>query len=120
MDKFGASMLYITHDLFVIGQICKEVAVMYASNIVEHTNTAELFEKPLHPYTQGLMKSIPNRKAKKKFLDPIKGIVCSLLDPPPGCKFHPRCDEVMEICSREEPHLVEVGPGHWVSCHLFS
>ena len=120
MDKFQASMLYITHDLFVIGQICKEVAVMYASNIVEHTNTAELFEKSLHPYTQGLMKSIPNRKEKKKFLDPIKGIVCSLLDPPPGCKFHPRCDEVMEICSREEPHLVEVGPGHWVSCHLFS
>ena len=119
MDKFQASMLYITHDLFVIGQICKEVAVMYASNIVEHTNTAELFEKSLHPYTQGLMKSIPNRKEKKKFLDPIKGIVCSLLDPPPGCKFHPRCDEVMEICSREEPHLVEVGPGHWVSCHLF-
>jgi len=120
MDKFHASMLYITHDLFVIGQICKEVAVMYASNIVEHTSTTELFEKPLHPYTQGLMKSIPNRKAKKKFLDPIRGIVCSLLDPPPGCKFHPRCDEVMEICSREEPHLVEVGPGHWVSCHLFS
>jgi oligopeptide transport system ATP-binding protein len=119
MDKFRASMLYITHDLFVIGQICKEVAVMYASNIVEHTDTAELFAKPLHPYTQGLMKSIPNRKEKKKFLDPIKGIVCSLQDPPPGCKFHPRCDEVMEICSREEPHLVEVGPGHWVSCHLF-
>ncbi len=120
MDKFQASMLYITHDLFVIGQICKEVAVMYASKIVEHTSTTELFEKPLHPYTQGLMKSIPNHKAKKKFLDPIRGIVCSLLDPPPGCKFHPRCDEVMEICSREEPHLVEVGPGHWVSCHLFS
>ena len=120
MDKFKASMLYITHDLFVIGQICKEVAVMYASNIVEHTSTTELFEKPLHPYTQGLMKSIPKRKEKKKFLDPIKGIVCSLLDPPPGCKFHPRCEEVMEVCSREEPHLVEVGPGHWVSCHLFS
>jgi oligopeptide/dipeptide ABC transporter ATP-binding protein len=120
MDKFQASMLYITHDVFVIGQICKEVAVMYASNIVEHTSTTELFEKPLHPYTQGLMKSIPRRKEKKKFLDPIRGIVCSLLDPPPGCKFHPRCDEVMEICSREEPHLVEVGPGHWVSCHLFS
>ena len=120
MDRFKASMLYITHDLFVIGQICKEVAVMYASNIVEHTSTTELFEKPLHPYTQGLMKSIPRRNEKKKFLDPIKGIVCSLLDPPPGCKFHPRCEEVMGICSQEEPHLVEVGPGHWVSCHLFS
>jgi len=120
MDKFKASMLYITHDLFVIGQICKEVAVMYASNIVEHTGTTELFEKPLHPYTQGLMKSIPRRKEKKKFLEPIKGTVCSLLDPPPGCKFHPRCEEVMGICGREEPRLAEVGPGHWVSCHLFS
>jgi oligopeptide/dipeptide ABC transporter ATP-binding protein len=120
MDKFRASLLYITHDLFVIGQICKEVAVMYASNIVEHTGTAELFQKPLHPYTQGLMKSIPKRGEKKKFLDPIKGVVCSLMDPPAGCKFHPRCSEVMEICSREEPHLVEVAPGHQVSCHLFS
>jgi oligopeptide/dipeptide ABC transporter ATP-binding protein len=112
MDKFRASLLYITHDLFVIGQICNEVAVMYASNIVEHTGTAELFQKPLHPYTQGLMKSIPKRGEKKKFLDPIKGVVCSLMDPPAGCKFHPRCSEVMEICSREEPHLVEVAPGH--------
>jgi oligopeptide/dipeptide ABC transporter ATP-binding protein len=120
MDKFKVSLLYITHDLFVIGQICKEVAVMYASNIVERTSTAKLFQKPLNPYTQGLMKSIPNRKEKKKFLDPIKGVVCSLLDPPPGCKFHPRCSEAMEICSREEPRLVEVEPGHWVSCHLFS
>jgi oligopeptide/dipeptide ABC transporter ATP-binding protein len=120
MDKFRASLLYITHDLFVIGQICNEVAVMYASNIVEHTGTTELFQKPLHPYTQGLMKSIPKRGEKKKFLDPIKGVVCSLMDPPAGCKFHPRCSEVMEICSREEPHLVEVAPGHQVSCHLFS
>jgi len=120
MDKFRASLLYITHDLFVIGQICNEVAVMYASNIVEHTGTTELFQKPLHPYTQGLMKSIPRRGEKKKFLDPIKGVVCSLMDPPAGCKFHPRCSEVMEICSREEPHLVEVAPGHRVSCHLFS
>ncbi|MGA2958178.1 MAG: ABC transporter ATP-binding protein, partial [Thermodesulfobacteriota bacterium] len=103
MNKFGLSMLYITHDLFVIGQICNEVAVMYASQIVEHTSTTELFQKPLHPYTQGLMKSIPKRKEKKRFLDPIKGMVCSLLNPPPGCKFHPRCDEVREICSREEP-----------------
>ncbi len=63
-------MLYITHDLFVIGQICKEVAVMYASNIVEHTSTTELFQKPLHPYTQGLMKSIPKRKERKEVFGP--------------------------------------------------
>ena len=120
MNKFGVALLYITHDLFVIGQICNEVAVMYASNIVEHTSTTELFQKPLHPYTRGLMKSIPNRQEKKKFLDPIKGMVCSLLDPPPGCKFHPRCNEVLEICSQEEPLLKEIAPEHWVSCHLFS
>jgi len=119
MERLKMSLIYITHDLFVISQICKDVAVMYASNIVEQTSTSELFRKPLHPYTQGLLKSIPNRKEKKRFLDPIKGMVCSLLPPPAGCKFHPRCADAMEICSREKPHLVEVEPGHLVSCHLF-
>lgn len=120
MEKFDTSMLYITHDLFVIGQICHEVAVMYASNIVEHTTTAQLFERPLHPYTQGLMKSIPNREEKKKFLDPVPGVVCSLLDPPAGCKFHPRCSKAMEICNKETPVLMEVESGHIVSCHLYN
>lgn len=120
MNKFNMSMLYITHDLFVIGQICHEVAVMYASNIVEHASNAELFKNPLHPYTQGLMKSIPNSKQKKKLLDPIKGVVCSLLSPPPGCKFHPRCSKTMDICYREEPLLTEVESGHLVSCHLYN
>jgi len=120
MEKFKMSLIYITHDLFVIGQICKEVAVMYASNIIEHTSTTQLFQKPLHPYTQGLLKSIPSRREKKKFLDPIKGMVCSLLPPPPGCKFHPRCSAATEICSREKPILMEVEAGHLVSCHLFS
>ena len=120
IDKFHASLIYITHDLFVIGQICREVAVMYASHIVEHTSTENLFRHPLHPYTQGLMKSVPRREEKKKFLDPIKGVVCSLLTPPSGCKFHPRCEAAMEVCSREAPVLREVEPGHQVSCHLFS
>jgi oligopeptide/dipeptide ABC transporter ATP-binding protein len=120
MERFRMGLIYITHDLFVIGQICEEVAVMYAANVVEHTRTSRLFEKPLHPYTQGLMKSIPSRKEKKKFLDPIQGTVCSLLAPPPGCKFHPRCLSSMEICRSEKPALAEVETGHWVSCHLFS
>ncbi len=119
IDRLKMTLIYITHDLFVIGQIVKEVAVMYASNMVERTSTSRLFQEPLHPYTKGLMKSIPNTKEKKKFLDPIKGIVCSLLPPPPGCKFHPRCPEVMEICNQELPVLKEIQPGHWVSCHLF-
>jgi oligopeptide/dipeptide ABC transporter ATP-binding protein len=120
IDRFHASLIHITHDLFVIGQICQEVAVMYASHIVEHTRTQTLFRRPLHPYTQGLMKSIPTRAERKKFLDPIKGTVCSLLDPPPGCKFHPRCVDAKAICGREAPVLREVEPGHLVSCHLYS
>jgi len=120
MQKFAMSLIYITHDLFVIRQICNEVAVMYASNIVEQARTTQLFQKPLHPYTKGLMKCIPDRRERKKFLDPIKGVVCSLLPPPPGCKFHPRCSEAREICSVERPILREIEPGHWASCHLFS
>jgi oligopeptide/dipeptide ABC transporter ATP-binding protein len=118
-EKFKTSMIYISHDLFVIGQICKNVAVMYASEIVEMTGTDRLFLKPLHPYTQGLMKSIPKRREKKKYLDSIKGVVCSLLTPPSGCKFHPRCPHAMEICSIEKPVLKEVETGHSVLCHLF-
>ena len=120
MQKFDMSLIYITHDLFVVGQICKEVAVMYASNIVEHARTSQIFKQPLHPYTKGLMNCIPNRREKKKFLDPIKGVVCSLISPPTGCKFHPRCSEAMEICSRKKPILKEFKTGHWISCHLFS
>ena len=113
-------MLYITHDLFVIGQICNEVAVMYASQYrrtyQHHRALPETFTS-LYPGVDEIHSQAEGEK--KKFLDPIKGMVCSLLDPPPGCKFHPRCNEVMEICSREEPGLKEVAPGHWVSCHLF-
>ncbi len=117
-DRFKTSMIYISHDLFVIRQICKEVAVMYASEIVEYTSTNRLFENPLHPYTQGLMKCIPGQGEKKKYLDPVRGTVCSLLSPPSGCKFHPRCPNVMEICRRGKPVLKEVEPGHRVLCHL--
>ena len=120
IDEFGASLIHITHDLFVIGQICQEVAVMYASHIVEHASTDTLFRQPLHPYTQGLMKSIPRRTDKKRFLEPIRGTVCSLLAPPAGCKFHPRCEAALPVCSQEAPILKEVEPGHLVSCHLFS
>jgi len=119
IDRLKMSLVYITHDLYVTSQICKNVGVMYASNFIERSSTSELFRNPLHPYTQGLMKSIPNRKNKKKFLDPIKGVVCSLLAPPTGCKFHPRCPSAIEKCSQVAPRLVEIEPGHHVSCHLF-
>jgi oligopeptide/dipeptide ABC transporter ATP-binding protein len=120
VKKFAMSLIYITHDLFVIRQICNEVAVMYAANIVEQARTTQLFQNPLHPYTKGLMKCLPDRREKKKFLDPIKGMVCSLLPPPPGCKFHPRCSEARPICSTERPVLREIESEHWAACHLFS
>jgi oligopeptide/dipeptide ABC transporter ATP-binding protein len=120
MKRFAMSLIYITHDLFVIRQICNEVAVMYAANIVEQARTTQLFQNPLHPYTKGLMKCLPDRREKKKFLDPIKGMVCSLLPPPPGCKFHPRCSEARPICSTERPVLREIESEHWAACHLFS
>jgi len=119
MNLFEMSLVYISHDLFVIKLICHEVAVMYAGNILEKTRTAELFQQPLHPYTQGLMKSIPNPREKKKFLNPINGTVCSLLFPPSGCKFHPRCQSVQDVCQRKRPGLKEVQPGHFVACHLY-
>ena len=119
-EKLKMSMIYITHDLFIIRQVAREVGVMYASHLVELTSTNQLFQRPLHPYTQGLMKCIPNRKEKKKFLDPIPGVVCSLLEPPRGCKFHPRCSRAIDVCSEEKPIFKEVEPGHRVSCHLYS
>ncbi len=120
INKFKMSLMYITHDLFVIREICREVAVMYAGDIVEKTHTSDLFQRPLHPYTQGLMKCMPNPKEKKKFLVPIPGMVCNMYSPPAGCKFHPRCGAAMEICRREKPVWQEVEPGHGVSCHLIS
>jgi oligopeptide/dipeptide ABC transporter ATP-binding protein len=115
----GASILLITHDLGVIGEMADRVAVMYAGNIVEYTDADILFTTPKHPYTQGLLNCFPEATARKSQLDPIQGIVPNLVHPPSGCRFHPRCKLAMPICSARSPQLKELAPGHQVSCWLY-
>jgi len=116
--KFGTSVLLITHDLGVIAETCDNVAVMYAGHIVEQTDVNKLFRNPLHPYTKGLMKSIPRIDIDTERLDIIKGLVPNLLEVPSGCPFHPRCDFCSEICTKELPELMEMENNHLVRCHL--
>ncbi len=117
-DRYRFSVLLITHDLGIVAEVCDRVGVMYAGNIVEIADTIELFENPLHPYTQGLLSTVPDSRRKKP-LKPLKGSVPSLLNPPPGCRFHPRCDRACDICNKQKPVLVENSKGHFVACHLY-
>jgi len=117
-DKFGASVMLITHDLGVIAEMCDYVAVMYAGHIVEYTDVDTLFRNPLHPYTKGLNKSIPRLDVETERLDTIRGLVPNLLDLPSGCPFHPRCDFCLKKCIEEMPELIEAEDHHLVRCHL--
>lgn len=117
--EFKTAILFITHNLGVIAEMADDVAVMYLGKIVEFGTVLDIFHQPRHPYTQGLMKSIPSLSTRtKKHLFSIKGAVPDLLDAPQGCGFCPRCSEAKKICSREIPALKEIAPGHWVACWL--
>ena len=116
-----AAILLITHDLAVIAELCRRVIVMYGGKIQEIALVEELFDEPLHPYTRGLMKSIPHSHkpgAKHERLEAIPGNVPSILNFPVGCKFCTRCTEKIEKCDTIEPSLVQISPGHFVRCHL--
>ncbi|HAF69821.1 MAG: Peptide/nickel transport system ATP-binding protein [Acetothermia bacterium 64_32] len=117
--KFRTAIMLITHDLGVVAEMCEEVVVMYLGKVVEHAPVRPLYHDPKHPYTQGLLKSIPSLATKKERLEPIKGVVPDPLDAPPGCPFHPRCPHAMEICTREMPALKEVGQDHQAACWLY-
>ena len=117
-ERFHMSLIFITHNLGVVAHTCDTIGVMYASHLVELGTKDEIFANPLHPYTQGLLNSIPRLDTQAKFLTPIKGLVCNMLEPPQGCKFNPRCEHAMDVCSQEVPPLKEVAPGHFVACHL--
>ena len=116
--KIDASFLLITHHLGLVAEFCEKVAVMYAGRIVEYTDTMSLFKKPLHPYTRGLLGSIPRLGEQRERLEIIPGTVPDMLNPPHGCSFHPRCSYATSHCTEEVPSLVEVDNGHYVSCFL--
>ena len=120
-EKQGMSILLITHDLGVIAEMAEQVLVMYTGRVVEHGSVRELFENPLHPYTQGLMRSMPSRVIGngRERLKPIPGVVPSLLALPPGCKFNTRCPWSFDRCFREEPGLLTPAGGHPVRCWLY-
>lgn len=122
-DKTGTSIMLITHDLGVIAEMCERVVVMYAGQVVEEADVYTLFAKPLHPYTQGLIGSIPVLGKVRERLDVIPGVVPNLLNPPPGCRFEPRCQvcqgAARERCRVETPPLREVEPNHWVRCWMY-
>jgi len=120
-SDFNTSILLITHDLGVVAEMSQWIAVMYAGKIVEYTDVVELFRHPQHPYTVGLMASIPNIEApvpEDRVLQTIPGVVPSLLDLPPGCTFQDRCNRAFAVCLKEDPPLFDSGSGHKVRCWL--
>jgi oligopeptide/dipeptide ABC transporter ATP-binding protein len=121
--EMGTSVILITHDLGVVAEMAERVAVMYAGEIVEQTDVNTLFDQPLHPYTQGLIGSIPILGEIKEKLDVIPGSVPNLVNLPPGCRFAPRCQARFKynltICAEVKPELEEVKPGHFVRCWLY-
>ena len=117
-SKLGISIILITHDLSIIADTCDKTAIMYAGKIVEYGDVADIFKKPLHPYTQGLINAFPNIKGQRTKMISIPGTPPDLLKPPTGCRFNPRCPYAMSICKREEPELLSVEKLHSVACHL--
>lgn len=115
----GTSLLLITHDLGIVAEMCDRVYVMYAGKIVESGDVFSIFEEPLHPYAQGLLRSSLSIAEFRENLETIEGTVPNLLDPPSGCRFHPRCPMAMSVCREKEPSLIQEKPGHEVSCWLY-
>ena len=118
VKKFGNAVILITHDMGVAAEFCDKMAVMYAGNMVEYARTINIFENPFHPYTKGLLKAVP-KIGRTDELESIQGIVPDLVKPPSGCRFHPRCKYVMDICRKKFPPLIEIEPQHYVSCYLY-
>jgi len=118
-EEFGLAYLFIAHDLSVIRHVSHRVAIMYLGKIVELATKDEIFQNPLHPYTEALLSAIPDMRQKKKTRILLPGSVPSPLNPPPGCRFHTRCHRVLPVCHQEEPSLKDIGGEHLVACHLY-
>ena len=119
VKKFGNAVILITHDMGVAAEFCDKMAVMYAGNMVEYASTTNIFKDPFHPYTKGLLKAVP-KIGRTDELESIPGIVPDLVSPPTGCRFHPRCKYAMDICEKKLPPLMEIKPGHYAACYLYS
>ena len=117
-DKYNVTIILVAHDMAVHAEVDDRIAIMYAGKVVEIGDVEKIFEDPLHPYTKGLIESIPSIK-KKKIIKGIPGIAPSPLNWPPGCRFHPRCNRANAKCKSQIPELKEVEPGRFVACHLY-
>ncbi len=118
-QHLNTSIMYITHNLGVVAELCDQVAVMFAGNIVERSDVRTIFKNPQHPYTIALLSSIPRIDKRILRLEVIRGFVPNLINPPTGCRFHPRCRFAFDRCPAEVPGTYEIEPGHVVRCHLF-
>jgi len=117
--KYNTSILFITHDLGIISKMCDRVVVMYSGFIVEYGEIKKLFSSPYHPYSKGLISSVPVVGKKRHRLEVIDGMVPNLIYPPSGCRFHPRCKHRLEPCDVKVPKSIEVESNYFVACHLY-
>jgi oligopeptide/dipeptide ABC transporter ATP-binding protein len=117
--EFNASILLIGHDFGVMSELCDRIVVMYSGKVVESADLSTIFKDPKHPYTKALLESIPTINIQKERLHVIPGDVPELIRPPLGCRFHPRCERVMEECKTKDPPIIEVEKGHEVACLLY-
>ena len=116
--RLDISLIFISHDLSLLAQACDRAMIMYAGKVAELGDIKVLFNNPLHPYTRALISAFPDISGDRRAMKGLPGRPPDLLNPPGGCKFHPRCAEMKEICKREEPPMREVTRGHHVSCHM--
>jgi peptide/nickel transport system ATP-binding protein len=117
-NKLNIAMIIITHDISVVAEVAEKIAIMYAGKIVEYGDIVAIFHRTAHPYSIGLLGAFPSIKGKKRRLDAIPGSPPDLVNPPTGCRFHPRCKYVKDICKDKVPELVEVEKNHWSACHF--
>jgi peptide/nickel transport system ATP-binding protein len=111
-------IIVITHDLSILGETCDKIAVMYAGKIVEFGTVEDIYNNNMHPYTNKLLSSFPNIHKEKIIPEPIEGVPPDLINPPSGCRFHPRCPYAQDICEKEEPIMTEINKEHKYACHF--
>jgi len=116
-NRLNVAMVLITHDMGIVADVCDKVTVLYAGQVCESGTVEQVFERPKHPYTQALLTSVPNLALRKEKLSVIPGNVPNLIEPPPGCRFHPRCPYAQQVCIDKVPELEPIGEGRLVHCH---